>query len=74
MTVSWPKARSPTPTSSRVPTTRHAQAASSSLADVLAKIKAHGTYVNVHTNDGNATPNEGPGDFPGGEIRGQLDK
>ena len=46
----------------------------SSLADVLAKIKAHGTYVNVHTNDGNATPNEGPGDFPGGEIRGQLDK
>jgi hypothetical protein len=46
----------------------------SSLADVLAKIKAHGTYVNVHTSDGNATPNEGPGDFPGGEIRGQLDK
>jgi hypothetical protein len=46
----------------------------SSLADVLAKIKAHGTYVNVHTSDGNTTPNEGPGDFPGGEIRGQLDK
>jgi hypothetical protein len=45
-----------------------------SLADVLAKIKASGTYVNVHTSDGNATPNEGPGDFPGGEIRGQLDK
>jgi len=46
----------------------------SSLADVLAKIQANGTYVNVHTNDGNSTPNEGPGDFPGGEIRGQLDK
>ena len=45
-----------------------------SLADVLAKIEAHGTYVNVHTSDGNATPNEGPGDFPGGEMRGQLDK
>ena len=45
----------------------------SSLADVLAKIEAHGTYVNVHTNDG-APPNEGPGDFPGGEVRGQLDK
>ena len=45
-----------------------------SLADVLAKIKAYGTYVNVHTSDGNATPNEGPGDFPGGEMRGQLDK
>jgi CHRD domain len=46
----------------------------SSLADVLAKIKASGTYVNVHTSDGDETPNEGPGDFPGGEIRGQLDK
>jgi hypothetical protein len=45
----------------------------SSLADVLAKIKASDTYVNVHTSDGDATPNEGPGDFPGGEIRGQLD-
>jgi hypothetical protein len=30
------------------------------------------TYVNVHTNDGDNTPNEGPGDFPGGEIRGQI--
>jgi hypothetical protein len=30
------------------------------------------TYVNVHTNDGDATPNEGPGDFPGGELRGQA--
>src|SRR5207249_402096 len=29
-------------------------------------------YVNVHTNDGMAPPNSGPGDFPGGEIRGQL--
>ena len=46
----------------------------SSLADLLAKIQANGTYVNVHTNDGDVTPNEGPGDFPGGEIRGQLDK
>ncbi len=31
------------------------------------------TYVNVHTNDGIAPANTGPGDFPGGEIRGQLD-
>ena len=46
----------------------------SSLADVLAKIKANGTYVNVHTNDGVDPANQGPGDFPGGEIRGQLDK
>lgn len=31
------------------------------------------TYVNVHTNDGVDGANTGPGDFPGGEIRGQLD-
>jgi hypothetical protein len=30
------------------------------------------TYVNVHTNDGVAPTNTGPGDFPGGEIRGQI--
>lgn len=31
------------------------------------------TYVNVHTNDGVAPANTGPGDFPGGEVRGQID-
>ena len=31
------------------------------------------TYVNVHTNDFVGAVNSGPGDFPGGEIRGQLD-
>jgi hypothetical protein len=31
-------------------------------------------YVNVHTNDFVAPTNTGPGDFPGGEIRGQLDQ
>src|SRR5262249_21762909 len=30
------------------------------------------TYVNVHTNDGVPPANTGPGDFPGGEIRGQI--
>ena len=30
-------------------------------------------YVNVHTNDGVAPTNTGPGDFPGGELRGQID-
>ena len=44
----------------------------SSFADVLAKIRANNTYVNVHTNDGVNPTNTGPGDFPGGEIRGQL--
>jgi hypothetical protein len=42
------------------------------LAAVLAAIQSGETYVNVHTNDGVAPPNTGPGDFPGGEIRGQL--
>ena len=40
---------------------------------LLEAIRAGLTYVNVHTNDGVAPPNTGPGDFPGGEIRGQLD-
>ena len=42
------------------------------FGDVVAAVEAGGAYVNVHTNDGDETPNEGPGDFPGGEIRGQL--
>jgi hypothetical protein len=32
-----------------------------------------GAYVNVHTNDGVAPTNTGCGDFPGGEIRGQIE-
>jgi hypothetical protein len=39
---------------------------------LVAALRSGNAYVNVHTNDGNATPNEGPGDFPGGEIRAQL--
>jgi CHRD domain-containing protein len=35
-------------------------------------IEAGNAYVNVHTNDGVDPANTGPGDFPGGEIRGQL--
>ena len=42
------------------------------LASILAALRAGTTYVNVHTNDGVAPPNTGPGDFPGGEIRGQV--
>jgi CHRD domain len=42
------------------------------LAAILAAIESGNTYVNVHTNDGVAPPNTGPGDFPGGEIRGQI--
>jgi hypothetical protein len=42
------------------------------LAAVLAAMQSGNTYVNAHTNDGVAPPNTGPGDFPGGEIRGQV--
>jgi hypothetical protein len=42
------------------------------LAAVLAAIRSGATYANVHTNDGVDPPNTGPGDFPGGEIRGQI--
>jgi hypothetical protein len=42
------------------------------LAELIAAMRSGGAYVNVHTNDGVAPTNTGPGDFPGGEIRGQL--
>lgn len=40
---------------------------------VLTAMRAGLTYVNVHTNDGVGAFNSGPGDFFGGEIRGQVD-
>ena len=42
------------------------------LGDLIAAMQSGDTYVNVHTNDGVAPTNTGPGDFPGGEIRGQI--
>ena len=42
------------------------------LEVLIEEIEAGNTYVNVHTNDGVEPPNTGPGDFPGGEIRGQI--
>ena len=42
------------------------------LSDLIAAMQSGGTYVNVHTNDGVNPPNTGPGDIPGGEIRGQI--
>jgi hypothetical protein len=42
------------------------------LSALIDQIEAGNTYVNVHTNDGIAPINTGPGDFPGGEIRGQI--
>jgi hypothetical protein len=43
------------------------------LADVLALLNSGGAYVNIHTNDNVAPADTGPGDFPGGEVRGQVD-
>jgi CHRD domain len=43
------------------------------LSDLLEAFENGTAYVNVHTNDGVAPTNTGPGDFPGGEIRGQVD-
>jgi hypothetical protein len=47
--------------------------AGQSLSNLVAAIQAGNTYVNVHTNDGVDPVNTGPGDFPGGEIRGQVE-
>ena len=43
-----------------------------SVEELVDEMIAGNTYVNVHTNDGVAPTNTGPGDFPGGEIRGQI--
>jgi hypothetical protein len=42
------------------------------FGDLVARLRSGDAYVNVHTDDGAAPPNAGPGDFPGGEIRGQV--
>jgi hypothetical protein len=44
-----------------------------SLDALMAEIRNGNAYVNVHTNDGVDPTNTGPGDFPGGEIRGQIE-
>ena len=42
------------------------------LSALIDAMQAGNTYVNVHTNDGIAPTDTGPGDFPGGEIRAQI--
>jgi len=42
------------------------------MSDLIAALQSGHAYVNVHTNDGIAPANSGPGDFPGGEIRDQV--
>jgi hypothetical protein len=46
--------------------------AGASFSDLVAALRSGDAYVNVHTNDGIAPTDTGPGDFPGGEIRAQL--
>lgn len=42
------------------------------LSDLLEMFAEGNAYVNVHTSDGIDPPNSGPGDYPLGEIRGQI--
>jgi len=46
--------------------------AGQSLSVLIQALKDGNLYVNVHTNDFADPTNTGPGDFPGGEIRGQI--
>lgn len=42
------------------------------MSTLVAALDSGNAYVNVHTNDGIAPTNTGPGDFPGGEIRANV--
>jgi hypothetical protein len=42
------------------------------LSELIDEMIAGNTYTNVHTDDGVGPIDTGPGDFPGGEIRGQI--
>ena len=42
------------------------------LSALIAAMDSGNAYLNFHTNDGVAPTNTGPGDFPGGEIRGDI--
>jgi hypothetical protein len=46
--------------------------AGADLDDLVELLQAGEAYVNVHTNDGVAPADTGPGDFPGGEVRGNF--
>ncbi len=43
------------------------------MATLVGHLKNGNAYVNAHTNDGVAPTNTGPGDIPGGEVRGQVE-
>ena len=46
--------------------------AAGEIDELIEAMLADVTYANVHTNDTVPPTNTGPGDFPGGEIRGQI--
>lgn len=43
------------------------------LSDLIDSIEVGHAYANVHTSDGVDPANTGPGDFPGGEVRAQVE-
>lgn len=43
-----------------------------SFDTVIGLMERGDAYVNIHTDDGVAPANTGPGDYPSGEIRGQI--
>ena len=43
------------------------------LSALITAMETGHAYLNFHTNDGVAPTNTGPGDFPGGEIRGDIE-
>jgi hypothetical protein len=46
--------------------------AGQTLATLVQAMVDGSIYVNVHTSDGVAPTNTGPGDFASGEVRGQV--
>lgn len=42
------------------------------LSALVAAMDDGNAYVNLHTSDGVAPADTGPGDFPGGEVRGDI--
>jgi hypothetical protein len=42
------------------------------FSELVDAMRSGNAYVNVHTDNGVAPTNEGPGDFPNGEIRAQI--
>ncbi len=46
--------------------------AGQSIFALITQMQAGNAYVNVHTDNGIPPADTGPGDFPGGEIRGQI--